>query len=155
MAKSDIRHLNIYIDGGARGNPGPAGIGVVLSDISGRIVKRTAKYIGKTTNNVAEYKALIVGLKQARNLNVEEIVINTDSELLARQLAGEYKVKSEALKELYIEIMQSLEWFAEVRVNKILREENKEADKLVNKAIDSMTKKKVGRSFVLKTKNTR
>lgn len=146
------RKLNIYIDGAARGNPGPAGIGVVITDGSAAVVKNIAKYIGNTTNNVAEYTALVFGMEEARNLGAKELAINTDSELLAKQLGGEYKIKNPALKDLYAKVMQILKSFAEVRVNQIDRKENKGADKLANQVIDAAVKKKVGKSFILKSK---
>jgi len=147
-----MKQLNIYIDGAARGNPGPAGIGILVTDSKGKAVKEVSKFIGTATNNVAEYTALIFGMEEVRNLEAKEITINTDSELLAKQLGGEYKVKSSALKDLYAKVMQILKSFSEVRVNNIPREENKEADKLANKAIDNAGKKRVGKSFILKSK---
>lgn len=152
MIRSDNNRLHLYIDGAARGNPGPAGIGVVITDDSAAVVKNIAKYIGETTNNVAEYTALVFGMEEARNLGTKELVINTDSELLAKQLGGEYKVKNPALKDLYAKVMRILKSFAEVRVNQIERSENKGADKLANKAIDTAEKKRVGKSFILKSK---
>lgn len=154
MSKPSSKRLNIYIDGAARGNPGPAGIGVVITDAKASVVGEIARYIGNTTNNVAEYTALIFGMEEARNLGASELVINTDSELLAKQLGGEYKVKSSALKELYAKVTQILKSFDEARVNQIKREENKGADRLANKAVDNAGKKKIGRSFVLKSKDS-
>lgn len=152
MTSRRVKGLSIYIDGAARGNPGPAGIGVVITDAKNDIVKNVSKYIGNTTNNVAEYTALVFGLEEVRNLSVSDVVINTDSELLAKQLGGEYKIKSPALKVLYAKVSQMLDSFDEVRVNRIDREDNKGADKLANKAIDAACKKSVGRSFVLKSR---
>lgn len=146
------KKLSIYIDGAARENPGPAGIGVVITDGSSAVVKNIAKYIGNTTNNIAEYTALVFGMEEAHNLGAKELIINTDSELLAKQLGGEYKIKNPALKDLYAKVMQILKSFTEVRVNQIERTENKGADKLANQAIDAAVKKKVGKSFILKSK---
>ena len=152
MSNTEYNSLQIYIDGAARGNPGPAGIGIVITDPSGKIVKNVEKFIGNATNNVAEYTALVFGLEEARNMGAKELIINTDSELLAKQLGGEYKVKSPALKKLYSKAMEILHSFHEVQVNNIPREENKGADKLANIAIDSAGKKRVGKSFILKSK---
>ena len=151
-----MKILNIFIDGAARGNPGPSAIGVVLSNKNGDVIKNISKYIGKATNNVAEYTALVFALDEARNIGAEELTINTDSELLAKQLSGEYKVKNSALKELNAKIMRMLSGFSEVKINKIPRNDNKGADKLANKALDaniSKIKKKPVTSFILKTKN--
>ncbi|NQT95567.1 MAG: ribonuclease HI family protein [Candidatus Omnitrophica bacterium] len=153
MNQKKPNRLEIFIDGAARGNPGPAGIGVVVTDGSG-LVKEVAKYIGEATNNVAEYTALIFGMEEVRNLGAKELVINTDSELLAKQLGGEYKVKSQTLKGLYAKVTKMLDSFNEIRVNHINREENKGADRLANKAIDNAGKKRVGKSFILKHKNS-
>jgi ribonuclease HI len=147
-----LNKLNIYIDGAARGNPGPAGVGIVITGPSGSILKNIAKFIGTATNNVAEYTALIAGVEEARSLGARELVINTDSELLAKQLGGEYKIKNHALKELYSKAVNMLEAFDEVMVNNIAREDNKGADKLANKAIDEKARARVGKSFILKSK---
>lgn len=153
MNKPNLKKLNIYIDGAARGNPGPAGAGIVVTDSSGNAIKNISRYVGNTTNNVAEYTALIFGMEEVHNLGAKELTINTDSELLAKQLGGEYKVKNSALRDLYTKIMQMLKSFDEVRINQIKRQENKGADKLANKAIDDAGKKRVGKSFVLKSRN--
>jgi len=146
--------FQIYIDGAARGNPGPAGIGVVITDGEGKIIDTVSKYIGQSTNNVAEYTALIFGIEKVHNRKLKDIVINTDSQLLAKQLGGEYKVKSSVLKDLYDKANKLLMSFDEVRVNQIDREQNKQADKLANKAIDKSVKgKRIGASFILKSKN--
>jgi len=154
MKKSKLKNLSIFIDGASRGNPGPAGIGIVINDnISSENIDNLSKYIGNTTNNVAEYSALLYGMEKAVELGANDITINTDSELLAKQLGGEYKVKSPALKDLYNKALSMLKDFEEVRVNNIRREDNKEADKLANKAIDNADKnKRVGKSFILKAK---
>jgi ribonuclease HI len=143
--------LSIYIDGAAKGNPGPAGIGVVLRDADNVLVKNINRFIGIATNNVAEYTALITGMEEARKLKFKEITINTDSELLAKQLGGEYKVKSPALKDLHSKVSRLLDDFGYVSINNIPREKNKDADRLANKAISDSLKVKVGKSFVLKS----
>ena len=149
-----LKKVHIYIDGAARGNPGPAGVGIVITDESGASIENISKAIGNTTNNVAEYTALVFGMEAARNLGAKGLVINTDSELLAKQLGGEYKVKAPTLKGLYAKVMQILKSFDDVAVNQIPREENKDADKLANKALDNAGTKRVGKSFVLKSKKT-
>ena len=143
--------LSIYIDGAAKGNPGPAGIGVVLRDADNVLVKNINRFIGIATNNVAEYTALIAGMEEARKLKFKEITINTDSELLAKQLGGEYKVKSPALKDLYSKVSRLLDDFGYVSINNIPREKNKDADRLANKAISDSLKVNVGKSFILKS----
>jgi len=154
MSKQKQKNLSIFIDGAARGNPGPAGIGVVITDSSNNLVKELCKYIGEATNNVAEYSALIFGMEQVIILGANELTINTDSELLAKQLSGEYKVKNDILKQLYAKVIELLDSFQEVKVNNIPREKNKDADKLANKAIDDLRKKRTGKSFVLKKRNS-
>lgn len=124
------------MDGGARGNPGPAGVGVVILDDKGKRIKEVSKYIGETTNNVAEYNALLYGLEEALILRVDEIKINLDSELVAKQLTGEYRVKDLSLKPLFERALNMLKGFKNYEVKHIEREKNKEADKLVNRAIN-------------------
>jgi ribonuclease HI len=152
MNKTARKGLSIYIDGAAKGNPGPAGIGVVLRDADNALVKNIDRFIGITTNNVAEYTALITGMEEACKLKVKEITINTDSELIAKQLGGEYKVKSPALKDLYSKVSKLLDNFEYVSINNISREKNKDADRLANKAINDSLKVKVKKSFILKSK---
>lgn len=130
------KKLTIYIDGGARGNPGPAGVGVVVLDDGGKKIKDVSKYIGETTNNIAEYNALLYGLEEALILRADEIKINLDSELVAKQITGEYRVKDSNLKPLFERALNMLKSFKNFEVNHIDRSENKEADKLVNKAIN-------------------
>ena len=95
------KKLLLYTDGGSRGNPGPSGIGVVILDSRRKKIKEASRYIGEATNNVAEYTALVCGLEEAAALNADEVVIYMDSELLARQLSGEYRVKDEDMKALF------------------------------------------------------
>ncbi len=130
------KRLEIYIDGGARGNPGPAGVGVVVLDAGGKKIKDVSKYIGETTNNIAEYNALLYGLEEALILRADEIKINLDSELVAKQLSGEYRVKDADLKPLFERALNMLKGFKHFEINHIERSRNKEADKLVNKAIN-------------------
>ena len=125
------------MDGGARGNPGPAGVGVVLTDESGQEIDRANAYIGETTNNVAEYRALLLGLDRARSLGVRELEIVNDSELVARQLTGQYRVKKEDLRLLHAQARQALEAFEPWSIRSVPRLENEVADALVNEAIDA------------------
>ena len=126
----------IYSDGGSRGNPGPAGIGVVILDDKKKKIKEIYKYIGEATNNVAEYSALISGLEEVANLGGNEVVIHMDSELAIKQLSGEYKVKDAGIRELFEKALNILKKFNSFEVKHIERAKNKEADKLVNKAIN-------------------
>ncbi len=130
------KKLVIYVDGGSRGNPGPSGIGVVICDEKAAALKNLSKYIGDTTNNVAEYTALIYGLQEALILRADEVIINTDSELLAKQLSKEYKTKDKGLKPLYEQVLHLLTGFKRYEIKHISRSDNKGADKLVNKAVD-------------------
>ncbi|MEN6584055.1 MAG: ribonuclease HI family protein [Armatimonadota bacterium] len=125
----------IYSDGASKGNPGDAGIGVVISAEDGTVLREIADYIGKTTNNVAEYKALIRGIKEAAELGATMLEISTDSELMARQLTGVYKVKSPNLQPLYLEAVSLLRAFRKVSISHVMRELNKRADQLANEGI--------------------
>ena len=127
--------LVIYVDGGSHGNPGPSGIGVIICDEKRNVVKNISKFIGNTTNNVAEYTALIYGLQEALILRADEVIINTDSELLAKQLSKEYKTKDAGLKPLYEQVSHLLTGFKKYEIKHIDRSENKGADKLANKAV--------------------
>lgn len=130
------RKLQLYIDGGSRGNPGPAGIGVLILDGKRKKVKEMYKYIGETTNNIAEYTALVHGLEEALMLNADEVVVNMDSELVARQLNGDYKVKNADIKPLFERALEILRKFGSFKIRRIDRAKNKEADRLANKAIN-------------------
>lgn len=128
--------LVVHVDGGARGNPGPAAIAAVLSDPDGSIVGERAETIGNATNNVAEYRALLLGIEAARALGPQELDIVGDSELIARQVRGEYKVKDQALRELHGRVVAALEDFDRWTIRNVPREENAHADRLVNAALD-------------------
>jgi ribonuclease HI len=130
------KKISLYIDGASRGNPGPAGVGVLVLDETGKKIKEFCKYIGRTTNNVAEYNALIYGLDEALILRADEVVVNVDSELVAKQLNGEYRVKDENIKIFFEKALHILKSFKSFEVKHIDRSENKEADKLANKAIN-------------------
>jgi len=136
-----VKKITAYIDGAASGNPGPAGIGVILCDASGGVLKNISKYIGEATNNVAEYTAVIEALEVCISIKAEGVSVNTDSELLAKQLNKQYKVKNENLKSLYGKVLQLAKNFEDVRVFHIDREKNKGADKLATSAIKTRKKK--------------
>jgi len=131
-------NLKIYTDGGARGNPGPAGIGVVIFDLaSGEIIEEHSKYLGKTTNNQAEYQAAILALQRAVDLGAQKVELIADSELLIKQARGEYKVKNPDLAKRFLEL-KNLETKLRGRVQylHVKRSHNKKADALANKAMD-------------------
>jgi ribonuclease HI len=129
--------LVLHVDGGARGNPGPAAIGVVVSEPGGEVVDELAERIGPATNNVAEYRAVLRGLERARELHATEVEIVGDSELVARQLAGAYRVKHPALKPLYEQALAALRGFDSWSIRNVPRAENAGADALVNAALDA------------------
>ncbi len=135
----DDDRFRLYTDGGARGNPGPAGIGARLLTAAGDVVEELADYIGKATNNVAEYQALIAGLEIALDRGVEHLDVFLDSELVVRQVNGRYKVKDAGLKPLHQQACLLLSKFHEVDVKHVRREQNAAADALVNQAIDAAT----------------
>ena len=124
------------VDGGSRGNPGPAAYGVVVRDPRGEIVARLKKYIGNNTNNVAEYFGLIAALDYAQNHGIRALRVESDSELMVKQMRGQYKVKSEELKPLFERAKKMLQTFESFRISHVYREQNKEADALVNQALD-------------------
>jgi ribonuclease HI len=128
--------LVIHVDGGSRGNPGPAAIGVVVSDSEGAVLEEVAERIGVATNNVAEYRALLKGLERAAALGASEIELVNDSELVARQITGAYKVKHPAMKPLYAEAVAALRQFERSRIRSVPRAQNARADELVNLALD-------------------
>jgi len=124
----------IHTDGGARGNPGPAGIGVVIE--YGGEKKRYKEYIGETTNNQAEYRAGLLAMEKARELGLEDLAFFIDSELVVRQLNREYRVKDAGLAHLFVQIWNLSQGFAAVTYTHVRREQNTEADRLVNEALD-------------------
>lgn len=131
--------LQIYTDGGARGNPGPAGIGVVIW-FGDELVGRHKDYIGEATNNQAEYKAVILALLEAKKIGAEELEFFLDSELVVKQLNREYKVKDKDLAPLFVQVWNLSLGFKKATFQHVPREKNKEADKLVNEAIDQALK---------------
>jgi ribonuclease HI len=128
--------LIIYTDGGSRGNPGHAAIGYVIYDFGGKEITRFKHYLGITTNNQAEYRALIAALEEAAKHSASEVVCNLDSELVVKQLQGSYKIREEGLKPLAAEALRLSSKFARIEFNHIPREKNKLADQLVNEALD-------------------
>ena len=125
-------------DGGARGNPGPAAFGYVLEAEDGTVLAAHGEAIGVATNNVAEYRALVAGLEKAAELSVDELEIVSDSELLVKQMNGEYRVKNEALRELSLEAARLARQVGKVRYTAVRREQNELADRLVNEALDAV-----------------
>jgi ribonuclease HI len=133
------RHLVAFSDGGARGNPGPAGYGVVIQDDSGKKIAALSEYLGHQTNNVAEYQGLIAALEYATKNRHKALKVISDSELLVRQIKGIYKVKNAALQDLHArakELIGQLDWFS---IGHVLRGKNQEADALANAAMDKGT----------------
>lgn len=126
----------MHIDGGSRGNPGPAGLGVVLIGPDGEVVEQVHRYLGRATNNVAEYQALLAGLDRARALGWTELAVFSDSELLVRQIQGRYQVKHPGLRPLYMSARLKLAGFRRVEFRHVPRELNAEADALANRGID-------------------
>ena len=130
------KKIIIFSDGGARGNPGPAGIGAVLYNNKKQILAKISKYIGEATNNQAEYQALIAALKKAKELAGQEIDVFLDSELVVKQLNHEYKVKNKELAPLFLEAHNLSLGFSKITFTHVYRENNKEADRLVNEVLD-------------------
>lgn len=130
-----IRRLALYTDGASRGNPGPAAIGVVIEDESGRVRSRISRRISETTNNRAEYVALIAGLEEAARLGAEHIEVRSDSELLVKQIKGVYRVKNPELKRLYEQVHRLMRRFSSFSIVHISREQNRAADALTRKAL--------------------
>ncbi|HEV2974022.1 MAG TPA: ribonuclease HI family protein [Solirubrobacteraceae bacterium] len=128
--------LVVHVDGGARGNPGPAAAACVIADADGAQLAEDAQLLGRTTNNVAEYRALLLGLQRASELGADEVEVIGDSELIAKQVLGEYKVKNEALRSLHREATAALRAFPRWSIRTVPRAQNAEADRLVNAALD-------------------
>jgi ribonuclease HI len=130
--------VTVHVDGGARGNPGPAAIGVVVSDGDGGVLDEVGERIGVATNNVAEYKALLRGIALAGALGAREVELVNDSELIAKQVNGAYKVKHPAMKPLYEQAVAALRGFDSWRIRSVPRAQNADADRLVNEALDGL-----------------
>jgi ribonuclease HI len=129
--------VTINVDGGSRGNPGPAAIAAVAGDGSGQILAERSETIGPATNNVAEYRALLLGIRLAKELEAEEVELIGDSQLIVRQVQKKYKVKNEDLKPLHAKVLDELRSFEKWEIRDVRREENEEADRLVNEALDA------------------
>lgn len=127
----------VYTDGGARGNPGPAGIGIVIKDSTGKLIKEWGSKIGEATNNVAEYTALVEALKYLVTLKPNKVDCRLDSELVVKQMRREYKVKDADLQKLFIKVWNFAQQISKISFNHIPREQNKRADELVNEALDN------------------
>ena len=144
--KKDIEKIIIYIDGGSRGNPGPSAFGISISDGQKNILKEYSQYIGEATNNEAEYQALIFALKKTKSLFGKEkikkvgIELMSDSELLVKQMKGEYKVLNPKIQKLFLKAWNLKIDFGKLKFFLIPREENQEADRLVNEVLDAETK---------------
>ncbi len=126
----------VNVDGGARGNPGPAAIAAVVQDGGGEVLEERGERIGKATNNVAEYRALLLGIERAAALGAKELELVGDSELVVRQVKGEYKVKDPNMRKLHAEVKRALAPFERWSIRHVRREQNAEADRLVNKVLD-------------------
>lgn len=143
-----MKKVIVYTDGGSRNNPGPAGVGVVFCNEKKEIIKRHNEYLGKATNNEAEYLAVIIALKKFKQLfgkamaKASEIEIRSDSQLLVKQLKGEYKIEDEKMQKLFIELWNLKLDFKKVSFRLVPREKNQEADRLANEAMDSQTRTK-------------
>jgi ribonuclease HI len=127
----------VHVDGGSRGNPGPAAAAAVISSPDGEVLDEASTVLGRATNNVAEYRGLLLGLERARALGATEVDVINDSELVARQISGAYKVKHPDMRPLYLEAMEALRGFERWTVRSVPRAENAEADALVNQALDA------------------
>ena len=127
----------LWTDGAARGNPGPAGIGIMLKSERGEVIAAEGRFLGHATNNVAEYRALLLGLEKAIERGIRRIEVRADSELLIKQLKSEYRVKNEGLRPLFEQAIALLRRFEFVRLVHVRREHNAEADRLANEGIDS------------------
>jgi ribonuclease HI len=131
----------LMVDGAARGNPGDAGCGAAIYDENGSLVKELSRYLGRATNNVAEYEGLLMGLEALRQLGQKNIIVQSDSQLMVRQLNGEYRVKDEKLKTLFDQGKHLLRQFDSYRILHVRREMNKLADRLANLGIDQALKR--------------
>ena len=133
-----MSRLTVNVDGGARGNPGPAAIGVVVRDDGGEVLDKRGERIGEATNNVAEYRALLRGIELAAEHGASELELVGDSELVVRQVEGRYKVKNAGMKELHEEVKRALRTFDSWSIRHVRRAENADADRLVNEALDGV-----------------
>ena len=132
--------LKIYSDGASRGNPGEAAAAALIYDQDDNLLEEHSSYLGKTTNNIAEYRALLLGLRRARELGAREVEVFADSQLIIRQMRGEYRVKHQALKPLFLQARELAAAFARVEFNFIPRAKNKRADALANQVLNQNIK---------------
>ncbi|MBI5370142.1 ribonuclease HI family protein [Candidatus Uhrbacteria bacterium] len=134
-------HVRIYTDGGSRGNPGPAASAAVIKTVhagkEGETIAEVSKFLGRETNNQAEYTAIIIGLQKAHRLGAKQVEVYMDSELATRQLNGQYKVKDAGIAKRFLEVKNLIQAFNRVTFTHVRRERNKEADALVNKVLDA------------------
>ena len=133
-----MSRLIVNVDGGARGNPGPAAIGVVVREAGGEVLEERGERIGEATNNVAEYRALLRGVELAAEHGAAELELIGDSELVVRQVEGRYKVKNAGMKKLHEEVKRALRDFDSWSIRHVRRAENADADRLVNEALDGV-----------------
>lgn len=133
-----MSRVTVNVDGGARGNPGPAAIGIVVRDGAGEVVEEAGERIGEATNNVAEYKALLRGIELAASQGATEVELIGDSELVVRQVEGKYKVKNAGIKPLHEEVKRALREFDSWSIRHVPRAQNADADRLVNQALDGV-----------------
>lgn len=131
-----MKKVIVHVDGGSRGNPGPAAAACVITSPAGEVLGEYAQLLGKTTNNVAEYRALLLGVEHARELGAEEVEVVGDSELIAKQVKGVYKVRHEAMRPLHREALAALGAFEKWSIRTVPRARNADADALVNAALD-------------------
>jgi len=129
--------LVVNVDGGSRGNPGPAAIAAIAADAEGQILAERAETIGTATNNVAEYRALLLGIELAKELGASELELIGDSQVIVRQVQGRYKVKQEHLRPLHAEALKALEGFRKWSISDVRRAHNERADELLNEALDA------------------
>jgi ribonuclease HI len=134
---ASVERVTVNFDGGARGNPGPAAIAAVVNGPDGEVLEEHATRIGTATNNVAEYRALLLAIERATDLGAPEVELIGDSELVVKQVKGEYKVKDPAMRELHAAVHRALRGFDSWSIRHVRRERNAEADRLVNRALDS------------------
>jgi len=132
-----VRRLVVNVDGGARGNPGPAAIAAVVTDQDGEVIEERSEAIGPATNNVAEYRALLLGIERARALGADEVELVGDSELVVKQVRGDYRVKDAGLKDLHHRVKGQLAGFNGWSIRHVRREANEHADQLVNEVLDA------------------
>ena len=148
-----MEKITVHIDGGSRGNPGPSAAAFVMTDINGRKISAKASFLGTATNNVAEYSGLIMALEAAKKINPKQLTVFSDSELLVKQMNGQYRVKSELLKPLYNRAVDLIKNFESVQLKHIPREKNVQADALLNRALDF--KKDIEEKKISKKTNTK